>query len=131
MALEIMVNKCYGGFGFSEEARLLYLKRKGLRHDLEMYFDDIERHDPVMVQIVKELGPRANGFCAKIEIEKIPLRFGKHYAINDYDGSEGVWINHESYKIDAAKAILRARNLTKAEKIARAFRILDSHVDLL
>ena len=50
--MEVMFNGCYGGFGFSEEATRVYKERGGQCTDP----DDMSRHDPLMVSIVKELG---------------------------------------------------------------------------
>lgn len=56
----------------------------------EMYFSDreIERNDPALVQVVEELGDRANGMCAKLRVEDVPA--GTLYRIDEYDGFESV-----------------------------------------
>jgi hypothetical protein len=55
-----------------------------------MYFSDrdIDRADPALVQVVEELGDRANGMCAKLCIEDVPA--GTLYRIDEYDGFESV-----------------------------------------
>lgn len=107
--MKIVINKCYGGFGLSEEAVLLYGKKKrlniivvrdkimkGLRH---YYLDEvkdgnyfhvnyIERNDPALVEVVNELGKKADGYCAKLKIVEIPDDF--KWTIEGYDGRE--WI---------------------------------------
>ena len=82
--MKIVINKCYGGFGLSEEATLLYGKKKGLNIIVQRdkglkinhyylnekkdgnYFSegDIQRNDPALIEIVEELGIKANGFCS-------------------------------------------------------------------
>lgn len=47
------------------------------------YFD---RTDPILVQVVEELGNDADGDCAELEIIEIPR--GTLYRINEYDGYE-------------------------------------------
>lgn len=47
---------------------------------------NVERHDPVLVQVVEELGDKANGEYAKLRIEEV---YGS-YRIDEYDGSERV-----------------------------------------
>ena len=56
----------------------------------EMYFSDrdFERNDPILVQVVEELGDKANGRCAKLRIAEVPA--GTLYRIDEYDGFESV-----------------------------------------
>ena len=56
----------------------------------EMYFSDrdFERTDPILVQVVEELGDAANGRCAKLRITEVPA--GTLYRIDEYDGFESV-----------------------------------------
>jgi hypothetical protein len=55
-----------------------------------MYFSpsNIERTDPALVQVVEELGNKANGKCAKLCIYEVPA--GTLYRIDEYDGNESV-----------------------------------------
>jgi len=55
-----------------------------------LYFSDrdIERNDPVLVQVVEELGDKANGRGAALRITEV--RAGTRYRIDEYDGSESV-----------------------------------------
>ena len=48
----------------------------------------IERNDPALVQVVEELGKKANGPYARLVIEDIPA--GTLYRIDEYDGYESV-----------------------------------------
>lgn len=142
---KIVYNACYGGFGLSEEAIILYAKIKGTsifpekNNGLTTYWTippeeregkviednkwyscsleerqasnafykahviydrDFERDDPVLVQVVEELGDAANGFCAKLRIADIPA--GTPYRIDEYDGFESVDTN-DSYEWKIAK----------------------------
>ena len=76
----IVYNKCFGGFGLSEEAGARYRELKGRAFGGE-------RHCPVLLQVVEEMGPAANGFCADLAIEEIK---GSRYRIDEYDGAETV-----------------------------------------
>jgi hypothetical protein len=49
---------------------------------------DIDRDDPVLVQVVEELGTGANGRCADLCIAE--LSAGTLYRIDEYDGMESV-----------------------------------------
>lgn len=59
-------------------------------HAKDTYFShyDIERDDPALVQVVEEMGDKANGSCAKLCIQEIPK--GTAYRIDEYDGNESV-----------------------------------------
>lgn len=56
---------------------------------------DFDRADPVLVQVVEELGDAANGDCAKLAIEDLPA--GTLYRIDEYDGNETV-ATQDSYE---------------------------------
>ena len=49
---------------------------------------DIERNDPILVQVVEELGENANGSFADLQITKVEK--GSLYRISEYDGLESV-----------------------------------------
>jgi hypothetical protein len=107
---KIVINDCYGGFSLSNEAAREYLRRTGrtwtekpvrlggrtfenmLIFEVvgEGHWSDrsLERTDPTLVAIVEEWGKRANGDCANLTVETVPV--GTHYRIGEYDGSE--WI---------------------------------------
>jgi hypothetical protein len=55
-----------------------------------LYFSDrdFERNDPILVQVVEELGDKANGSCAKLRIAEVTA--GTLYRIDEYDGFESV-----------------------------------------
>ena len=50
------------------------------------YYNTVDRHDPVLVQVVEELGDKANGICAKLRIDEVD----GPYRIDEYDGNESV-----------------------------------------
>jgi hypothetical protein len=50
------------------------------------YNRNVDRHDPVLVQVVEELGKKANGECAELAIDEV---YGS-YRIDEYDGNESV-----------------------------------------
>jgi hypothetical protein len=152
--MELVVNKCYGGFGLSKKAvvRLAemhgkkaflfakdglhgeykpitadsddnrnwsaftiqnpneYFKKEKEWQEMTMEeriaengkYDAVsldsrpdDRADPFLVQVVKELGKGANGFCAQLEIVEIPD--GIEWHLDEYDGIESVHENHRSW----------------------------------
>lgn len=112
----VVYNDCFGGFGLSDEAIIRYHELKGVPihivktkfHSFFFYEDpngrrsitqmqedgvkkfhcwEIDRHDPILVQVVQELGEKANGDFANLTIHQIS---GNRYRIDDYDGQETV-----------------------------------------
>jgi hypothetical protein len=75
------------------EERVAYNKK----HSEQTWYDrDISRHDPILVQVVEEMGDKANGPHARLAIEEV----FHQYRIEEYDGNETVvepndidWIN--------------------------------------
>lgn len=49
---------------------------------------EANRADPVLVQVVEELGEEADGECAQLAIAEVPA--GTRYRIDEYDGNESV-----------------------------------------
>lgn len=62
-----------------------------------VYFSDhdIERTDAFLIQVVEELGKKANGCCASLRIVEIPD--GIEWEIDEYDGSERIDEQHRSW----------------------------------
>ena len=56
---------------------------------------DYERHDTLLIQVVKELGTKANGQCASLKIVTIPD--GTDYEIEEYDGNEHIAEKHRTW----------------------------------
>lgn len=59
----------------------------------------ISRSDPILVQVVEELGDAASGGYAKLRIAEVPS--GGRYRIDEYDGFESVE-TPESYQWETA-----------------------------
>lgn len=60
-----------------------------------IYERNIERDDPALVQVVEELGSKANGEHAELKIVNIPDNVLWH--ISEYDGRESVSENHRTW----------------------------------
>lgn len=112
----IVINGTYGGFGLSRAAELAYLHRTGTPYTLHDREDRaatiqqgqrikvgkswwnsqaLERDDPVLVDIVREMGTAANGEHANLAIVKIPADV--KWQIEDYDGREWVAEKHRTW----------------------------------
>jgi len=53
------------------------------------------RNDPLLVQVVEELGDKANGWAAELRIVEIPD--GIDWELEDYDGIESIHELHRSW----------------------------------
>jgi hypothetical protein len=93
--MKIVINKCYGGFGLSEEAVKLYLEKKGIPDEV-IDTSEIERDDPVLVEVVEELGILASGKYAEVEVVDIPDDV--KWEIEEYDGNEWVAEVHRTWR---------------------------------
>jgi len=65
------------------EERIAYNKQYD---EQTWYYGRVDRHDPILVQVVEELGDKANGSYAKLAIEEV----SGPYRIDEYDGFESV-----------------------------------------
>lgn len=113
----IVINSTHGGFGLSKEAKLLYLERAGIahtivsgpdRHTESLYGpqfevngtiwreDDIDRDDPILVDVVRQLGSKADGNYAKLKVVEVPA--GVEWNIAEYDGLEWVQEVHRTWR---------------------------------
>jgi hypothetical protein len=115
--VKVVINRCYGGFGLSDEAVLRYAEIKGInlvrseKYEWfsSWYVDGIEddnhlfvlddfldaRTDPTLVQVVEELGRRANSNASDLAVVEIPD--GVEWHIAEHDGLEHVAENHRTW----------------------------------
>lgn len=109
--MKVVINRCYGGFGLSHEAIMRYAELKGFENfrfeeggtfsnyyfigEEGFYISDIERTDPILIQVVEELGNDANTKHSDLRIVKIPDDIS--WEISDYDGIEKIQENHRSW----------------------------------
>ena len=85
---KIVYNACYGGFGLSDEAKIRYRELTGNVGNENFDVYGIDRADPILVQVVEELGYAAGSWGADLMIEEVPA--GTKYRIDEYDGIETV-----------------------------------------
>lgn len=106
---KIVFNGCFGGFSLSAEAVKLARKLsndpkwgdcvlEGEKYSngsicepiMNSYHPEVDRHDPILVQVVETLGKNANGECANLMIDTINDH--EKYRIHEYDGNETIYI---------------------------------------
>lgn len=127
--MKVILNKCFGGFGVSYEAVMMYCEKKGIdvypyysksmhkyaigksdkmsmnqRYFTEYFGDEVDgsdidwnksihigsdfREDPVLIDVVETLGPKASDTYAELVVVEIPDELKDNYVINEYDGIE-------------------------------------------
>jgi hypothetical protein len=110
--MKIVINDDYGGFGLSDEAVREYLRRKygefreegpdkyGFFHFYVNgeYFHEsnVERDDSVLIEVIEEMGEKANGKYANLKIVEIPDDVD--WYIEEYDGMEHVAEHHRTWR---------------------------------
>ena len=87
MNYKVVVNRCYGGFSLSEEAKARYNKYAEAAGLPPFDIYDTPRHCPFLIQVVEELGSKADGSFTDLEVVGIE---GNQYRISEYDGMESV-----------------------------------------
>ena len=117
---KVVINKCFGGFGLSDEAFEHYLNLKGIKYgtspsqftsfkDSKNYWKDgnvgvsadylsdrdIDRDDPALIQTVEELGEKAAGMFSNLRIVEVPDDV--KWQIEEYDGNEHIAEQHRTW----------------------------------
>ena len=90
--MKVLLNKCYGGYGFSKEFVTHLIKNDIVSNFKDIHY--ISRHNPRVIKEAIAFGlDKASGICAELEIREIPD--GANYHIHEYDGMECIndmWI---------------------------------------
>ena len=122
--MKVVINRCWGGFGLSDEAIEAVLDRKGIawektpskyalgnseywakgfccdpEHQLDIYewwLLTEKRSDPDLVAVVEQLGEDANTDSSELKVVEIPD--GVEWEIQDYDGMEHVAEKHRIWR---------------------------------
>lgn len=127
--MKVVINNEYGGYGLSIEILKMYLERTNTpytmgykygeyySHDCivvdnhSFHHDYIQRHDPVLIEILEEVGYINKG----LQIVIVP-DFAS-YSIGEYDGKEWIentWIN---VTVDELRAGLSEERLEQASQV--------------
>lgn len=106
--MKVVINRCFGGFGLSQEALQEIRKTNPELVDehpesswlgalfLKSSYDDEIRSNPAIVSVVERLGEKANDRYAKLAVVEVPDDVS--WSIHDYDGMEHVQENHRTWE---------------------------------
>ena len=120
--MKVAINRCFGGFGISDEAFEKLLERKGIAfekfsakyqmrgNEFDYYKAGIEysndtyltpydfyedRSDPDLIAVIEEMGKDSWSWAAELAIVEVPDDAKWH--IHEYDGLEHVAENHRTW----------------------------------
>lgn len=65
-------------------------------HVLDSRYDEDKRNDPLLIQVIEELGSEADGKCAELGIVEIPD--GVEWELAEYDGIEWIAEKHRTWR---------------------------------
>jgi len=91
--VKVVINTCYGGFGLSEKASVMFNELENTQPGDENYIDpkygyyDGLRHNKSLVKVVEKLKKKSWGTYAELVVVKLT---GNKYIIEEYDGTEGI-----------------------------------------
>jgi len=99
---KVVINNDYGGYSLDQEIIEEYVKRTGKPLDYENLswdFNDIERTDPILVEIVENLDPeKKRNQISSLVVDDIPDDFyqANAWSIEEYDGLEHIKLNSDA-----------------------------------
>jgi len=79
-------------YSMSMEERKVYNEKHS---EQTWYYRDVDRNDPILVQLVEENSELYSGRCAELAVVEIPD--GVAYEIEEYDGREHVAETHRTW----------------------------------
>ena len=121
--IDILFSNCSGsGYHPSKKAIEMYNEKKTQTDPEFIPISSglsflVERHDPVLVKIYREIGMEFNGKYCSIEIETIPKKYENFYYVREYDSEENIGIDYDKYKLDTIKNIIMNCNMKDENKI--------------
>ena len=93
--MKIVINKCYGGFSLSPAGMKRFRELSGKLAEYGEAARRSIRNDPLLVQVVEELGEAANGSFADLKVVEIPD--GVEWTVEEYDGLEWIAEVHRTW----------------------------------
>jgi hypothetical protein len=99
MNQRIVINRCYGGFGLSNQAAKRYRELAWIPEEELFWTYDIPRDSKILLQVIAELGVvKASGPHAELKVIEVPD--GVKWHIADYDGMEHIAEDHRQWGLD-------------------------------
>lgn len=133
---KFIINKSYGGYGYSQSAVNEYNQRmvemdknfKVIRSPTPDY-QDIPRDDIVMIKVVEDMGENANDRWSNLKIIAIPYEYYVGVEIEEYEGMEFWKINVDKYKLHKIEEVLFS-HVPDYEKISKIYHIISAKITM-
>jgi len=122
-----------GEFQFSREAIEEYNKRKRNNDFTPLMYkkakrDVMLRFDPVMAQVVEDLGDRASAWNVAFIVQEIEERYKNYITIDEYDGYEELIVENATYIMDEIQKVVDSEQ-TDDEKLWKISDLLQQRDD--
>ena len=111
--MKVVINTCFGGFSLSEEATDMLIK---LTKNEEIRYYELERHCPILIEVIETLGEQADGMFAELKVVEIPDNV--KYSIHEYDGSENIQETWIEVTIDELQKGLSEEQLALSKQVS-------------
>lgn len=128
--IPVLINSSYGSFelsnfGINEYNRRMLIIDKDYK--IKKDIDESYRYDPLLIEIVKELGENANSKYSKLKIVYIYKELRDYVEITEYDGKEEIDYNINYYLLKKIKDIVMSKdNLSNDEIVSNIKDILNT-----
>lgn len=63
----------------------------------KLVLDENRRQDPILIEVVEELGDEASGLLGNLKVVEVPDELDNNYVIDEYDGFESLHQRVEEY----------------------------------
>jgi hypothetical protein len=117
---KVVLNYGDGRFGLSTAARIEYKNRtstRAVQFSSSEYLNPSFRSDPILIDIIEEMGLAANGDFARLVILKLESEYKDCFKIYPYPGGESIVINKEKWLADSIRSVTEDPALTDTEKL--------------
>lgn len=124
----IVYNAWYGGYSVSDYAARLYGER--YLEKWKKASNGPSRTDPIFVDVVLELGEKASGQYANLQVQYFNSKYEDFVHCDEYDGLESVVVDVEAYNLHHIEQIARNTELSAEDIVEKIRAILDDpHAD--
>ncbi len=110
--IPVILNECHGYFEVSENAEEEYRKRGGTGIP-----DESCRWDPILAQVVDDLGISANTDVSQLTVYMIHPDLKDFVTIKWDDGFESLHIHENQYRVEQIRKVLVSDSLDKLRRV--------------
>jgi hypothetical protein len=121
MSFKVVFNAGYGGFDMNDDALTEFNKRAS-KH--MAYPEMIDRTDPVLIEMVEEMGDQMNQRHSTLKIAEFPLPYKDFLKWDESDGKEAVSIDFNRYIVFHIKKITEDDDDMDHQKMSRIYQLL-------